>query len=115
VDVAIQAVYTLANLANGHTQRQALILALILAHGQLLLPVRGDVPELRATGTENSITLLQSSLYLPGQCQDTAPMDGRSPYMHYEKLLSLRVPYFTNVMIQSVHITTNFWNDNYYY
>ncbi len=31
-DVALQVAFTLANLANGHTQRQAFV----LAHGQLL-------------------------------------------------------------------------------
>lgn len=74
-DVAIQAAYTLANLANGHTQRQGLI----LAHGQLLRSLRGalvDAPpdarcaavgaiielalawgaaELRAAGIENTL------------------------------------------------------------
>jgi len=42
-------------------------------------------------------------------------MDGGSPYMHYEKLLSLRVPYVTDITVHSIHITTNFRNDNYYY
>jgi hypothetical protein len=74
-DVAIQAAYTLANLANGHTQRQGLI----LAHEQLLRSLRGalvDAPpdarcaavgaiielalawgaaELRAAGIENTL------------------------------------------------------------
>ena len=55
------------------------------------------------------------------QCQDAAghctieSMDGGSPYMHYEKLLSLRVPYVTDITMHSIHITANFRNDNYYY
>ena len=72
-DVALQAAFTLANLANGHAQRQALI----LAHEQLLRSLRGalvDAPaearcaalgaiielawgvaELRAAGIESTL------------------------------------------------------------
>jgi armadillo repeat-containing protein 8 len=78
-DVVLQAAFTVANLANGHSQRQALI----LAHGQLLRSLRGalvDAPaearcaalgaiielawgagELRAAGIESTLRHLVES------------------------------------------------------
>ena len=43
-DVALQVAFTLANLANGHTQRQAFV----LAHGQLLCSLRGALVDVAA-------------------------------------------------------------------
>jgi hypothetical protein len=42
--VALQVAFTLANLANGHTQRQAFV----LAHGQLLCSLRGALVDVTA-------------------------------------------------------------------
>ena len=63
-DVAIQAVYAPANLANGHTQRQALI----LAHGQLLRSLRGALVD---------ATRLARSSNLRGARRSSGPLGSR--------------------------------------